>query len=94
MYLVVLNFVVLKAAMTLILAAAMLSGGTSSQRREAEAFVKAELAGHHRRGTSGRLIEGLKSAVEMDGDGVLVSKRKKAYFVPERNCYIVWAPRI
>lgn len=93
MYLVVLNFVVLKAAMTLILAAAMLSGGTSSQRREAEAFVKAELAGH-RRGTSGRLIEGLKSAVEMDGDGVLVSKRKKAYFVPERNCYIVWAPRI
>lgn len=74
MYSVVLNLVVLKATETLILAAAMLRGGTSSQQKEAEAFVEAELAKHNKQ-RSDRFIKGLKSAVKMDGDGVLVSTR-------------------
>lgn len=62
----------LQAAESIVLAAAMLCGGTSNQQKEAEAFVTAELAKHDK-GVSDRLIEKLKGTVKMDEDGVWVS---------------------
>lgn len=59
--------VCVQAAETIVLASAMLRGGTSDQQKEAIDFVKDQLA------VSDRLIEKLKGTVRTNEDGVWVS---------------------
>ncbi|CAN0154829.1 unnamed protein product, partial [Ectocarpus fasciculatus] len=65
-----------KAAEAVILAAAMLRGGTLDQQKEAETFVANEIA-RHDKGVSDELIVRLKGSAKEDNDGIWVSK---AYF--------------
>ena len=79
-----------------VLAAAMLRGGTSNQQRYAEAFVEAELAKHDK-DVSDRLTEKLKETVKLNEDGVWVSMvwemacSPKLWFVVGVACWALCA---
>lgn len=59
-----------QAAATIVLAAAMLGGGTPAQQSEAEGFVASELANHDK-DLSSRLVAYLRSTVEVENDGAI-----------------------
>lgn len=62
-----------QAAATIVLAAAMLRGGTPTQQSQAEAFIASELAKHDK-DLTGQLVARLKDTVEVDEDGIWVSE--------------------